>query len=445
MQLAKIASALTAELIGSDVEFNGVSIDSRSVQPGELFIALKGPNFDGHDYIVDAKKRGAVAVIVSDAVTTDLPLLKVINTRDALFELARYHRGKLKLPIIAVTGSCGKTTTRALLAQVFSQAGKVLASEGSFNNDIGVPLTLLKITSEHDYAIIEMGANHSGEIAKLTHLVKPTVAIVTNVGPAHLEGFGSLDGVACAKAEIFQGLSTKGTAIINNDDAYASFWRNTLTENKVLCFAVHNAANVRAKNIRLTTKMTAIFDLVLAKQQIEIKLKVLGAHNVYNALAAATAATVFKIPIEKIKRGLEKALAVNRRLMEYAGLKGATIIDDSYNANPTSVAAAIHLIGARKGVPTLVLADMGELGDAAERLHAEIGELAKQAGIKQLYCYGQLTQHAVAAYGENAHYFKDRAALIDTLRDNITSDMVILIKGSNAMGMEQVVSALKEN
>ncbi len=445
MKLSQTAQILHGELRGPDAEFNGVSTDTRTLKAGQLYIALRGEKFDGHDFINEAVKAGAAGALVSQDISSSIPLLKVINTRQALGELARFHRQQFSIPIIAVTGSCGKTTTKALLTSVFSQAGKVLANISSFNNDIGVPLTLLQLTPEHQYAITEMGANHPGEIAFLTHLVHPTVAIITNAAEAHLEGFGDLDGVACAKGEIFQGLEPEGIAVVNADDTYASFWRQLTGSHRVITFGVDHPADVSARNIQYNETGQPRFDLVIAGQSIAIELQLMGQHNVHNALAAAAAGYAQGLSLSAIQAGLNAASAEKRRLVEQCSPEGATIIDDSYNANPLSMRAAIQLLARRSGERILVIGDMRELGDNACQYHQEIGTEAKNFGIEQLYCYGDLSRYAADAFGKRAYFFSDRDQLIQALKPHLRKQVTVLIKGSNSMQMDQVVIALRES
>jgi len=444
MKLSEVAEILHCPYQGTDAEFESISTDTRTLMPGELFIALSGPNFNANDFVAEAADKGAAGAIVSQPLSVSMPTIKVDDTRIALAHLAHHHREKINIPIIAVTGSCGKTTTRALMASIFSQAGNTLASEGSFNNDIGVPLTLLRLTAEHDFAVVEMGANHSGEIAYLTHLVNPDVAIITNAGAAHLEGFGDLDGVACAKGEIFQGLSPEGVGIINNDDCYADLWRNLVGTRQLVTFAIEHPADVMATDISLNKQSLPCFRLQLPNGDIEINLPLMGRHNVMNALAAAAAAYALQVPIASIKNGLETAVAVKRRLNEYKGYNGATIIDDSYNANPSSVAAAIDVLAKRPGDSVLVFGDMLELGEGANKLHGEIGNKALHSGITRLYCYGDHSRYAAKAFGEHGYHFDDQESLLHALRSFLNKDTTVLVKGSLGMKMNNIIAALLE-
>lgn len=445
MKLSQAAQVLHAEFQGQDAEFIGVSTDTRTLKPGQLYIALRGERFDGHDFIKDAVKAGAIGAVVSQDELTSIATIKVLNTRQALADLARFHRQQFTIPIIAVTGSCGKTTTKALLTSVFSQAGAVLSNLSSFNNDIGVPLTLLQLNAQHQYAITEMGANHAGEIAFLTHLVHPDVAIITNAAQAHLEGFGDLNGVACAKGEIFQGLGPHGVAIINADDAYAGFWKQLAGSRRIITFGIEHPADVSARHVECNPAGQPHFELVIAGQSVPVQLQLMGEHNVANALAAAAAGYAQCLPLPLIQAGLNAAAAEKRRLVEQRSPTGALIIDDSYNANPLSVRAAIRLLAVRPGERILVIGDMRELGEKAAQYHQEIGAEAKNCGIEQLFCYGDLTRHAANAFGKKAYFFNDRDQLIQALKPQLRDQVTVLVKGSKSMQMDLVVAALRDN
>ena len=444
MKLKDAAEIVGAEYNGTDTNFETISIDSRVTAKDYLFIAIVGENFDGHDFVKDAVKTGAVAAIVSKPVSTDIPCLVVSDTRHALANLACHHRLAMPAIVMGLTGSCGKTTVKTLLANILSQHGKTLSNVYSFNNDIGVPLTLLQLKPSHDYAVCEMGANHPGEIALLTHIVKPDVAAITNAAAAHLEGFGDVRGVACAKGEIFQGLRANGIAVINADDDYADFWKKQVGEHRIVTFGRHNAADVMATSIELNAQGQPSFQLVLPNDEVTVQLRLIGEHNVMNALTAAAMAYAKNVSIVAIKAGLETTGSYSRRLNEKKGYAGATIIDDTYNANPLSTAAAISVLAQRGGDSVFVLGDMLELGKHTDDLHRQIGEQAGQLGIHRLYCYGKHSRFAAEAFGENAYHFDDRDALLAALRDSLHADTVVLIKGSKGMGMDKIAKALVE-
>ncbi len=442
MKLSKTASLLKAQYSGPDIDFHGVSIDTRTLQPNELFIAIKGANFDGHDFISVAEEKRAAALLVQSPIKSALPQIHVSNTITALGQLAAHHRQQFTLPLIGVTGSCGKTTVKSMIASILSHCGEVLFSESSFNNDIGLPLTLLRLNARHQYAVIEMGTNHFGEIATLTQIACPTVALINNAAAAHLEGLGDVAGVSRAKGEIFQGLTRDGTGIINADDAYATYWETLITEKKILRFSVTNAADMAAKDIQLDPTGKPYFTLVTPQGEISIRLPLLGRHNVANALAAATAAYAVHAPLSAIQAGLEQVIPEKKRLNEYQAYNGARLIDDTYNANPLSFKAAIEILAHLPGERILVLGDMRELGDQGKHYHHELGLEARRQGIEQIFAYGELSKATTQAFGECGYHFQDHDELIRSLKANLTSSTSILVKGSRSMHMELVVKAL---
>lgn len=444
MKLKDVANITGAKFDGSDQDFDSICIDSRTITKGQLFVAVVGAHFDGHDFVEIAAKRGAVAAIVSRSVQTSLPCLVVPDTQEALAKLAAQYRQAMPAIVMGLTGSCGKTTTKTLLASILSEQGKTLSNVRSFNNHIGVPLTLLQLRPEHQYAVCEMGANHPGEIALLTHLVRPDVAAITNAAAAHLEGFGDVRGVACAKGEIFQGLQSDGIAVINADDDYADFWKRQVGEHRLLTFGRYHQADVMAKSIELNAAAQPTFQLILPNGKVTVQLQLIGEHNVMNALTAAAMAYAKNIPIEAIQAGLEKTESTSRRLIVKKGYAGATVIDDTYNANPLSTSAAISVLARHGGDSVFVLGDMMELGEHTAELHRQIGEQAEQLGIHRLFCYGEHSRFAAEAFGENAYHFEDREALLSALRDYLHKDATVLIKGSNGIGMNKIAKALME-
>ncbi len=439
-RLTQAAAWLAAERSGSDMEFHGVSTDTRTLVPGALFIALRGPRFDGHDYVAEAAARGAVAVLVEHVVDTLLPQLVVRDTRLALGRLAAAWRLHCNTPLAAITGSNGKTTVKEMSRAIFAQSGAVLATEGNLNNDIGVPLTLLQLTPQHRHAVIEMGANHAGEIAYLSDLAQPDAAVITNAGPAHLAGFGSLEGVTRAKGEIYQGLRENGVAVINADDAFADLWRSMAGTQRQLCFGMSPEAIITARwqpeasGSRMWLQTPA--------GEAELLLPLPGRHNVMNALAATALALALDVKLDAVRRGLEGIQAVGGRLQHRTACNGAQLIDDSYNANPGSMRAAIDVLTACSGTRILVLGDMGELGTDAPQLHSEVGAYARAAGIDALYVTGPLSHATASGFGDGAKHFEDCATLAAALRQVLTAEMTVLVKGSRSAHMEQVVEAL---
>ncbi len=443
MKLSRISDVLNGKLLGHDADVHSFSIDTRTLQPGDLYFAIRGESLDGHAFVANAVEKGASCLVVDREISTSAPCIIVSNTTQALQKLAAYWRQQSSAKAIAVTGSCGKTTTRAFLKSVFSEAGSVHASIGSFNNHIGVPLTLLGLKPSHDYLIAELGTNHRGEIPALTPLVKPDVSIITNVAPAHLEGFGSVENIAIEKAAIYSGLSDTGVAIVNADDAFSEEWSDLNRQRKVITFGVTSPADISAKNITMDTSGVATFVLVLPSVEKSVTLAMMGKHNVMNALAAAAAGYALGLSIDQIAAGLEKATTEKRRLVEIKLPIGAVLIDDSYNANPLSTEAAIHLLVSRPGQSVFVFGDMGELGTDAVKLHTDIGRTAKECGVDTLYACGNLTKNTVDSFGDRGFYFSDKQALIEKLRENLTKEQVILVKGSNFMKMNEIVEGLK--
>jgi UDP-N-acetylmuramoyl-tripeptide--D-alanyl-D-alanine ligase len=446
MKLSQAAQLLHAKLLSSDAEFHGISTDTRTIEPGNLFVAIKGPNFDGHAFIAQAAAKNAAAAIVEDPSQSTLPCLHVENSIKAMGQLAAHHRSQFNIPVVGLTGSCGKTTTRALIASILSECGHTLFSESSFNNEIGVPLSVSRLNHDHQYAVFEMGANHSGEIAYLTHMVKPTVALITNAAAAHLEGFGSIEGVCRAKGEIFEGLSADGTAVLNADDPHCVDWEKMIGSKKLLRFSLSQSlsqqADIYAKDITITHNGNPAFTLVTPVGEAKIQLPLLGQHNVANALAAAACAMAIDIPLPAIKAGLEHAAAVTKRLNFHEVADGMYVIDDTYNANPLSVQAAIDILAKQMGTKILVLADMRELGELTDSAHREVGERARQSGIDLLYTYGTSTALTANTFGEKAQHFTDQTALISALKKDLPFAATILVKGSRSMKMERVVEAL---
>ncbi len=440
MQLSEAADVLHAGLKGPDKRFSGISTDTRTLAVQNLFFALMGPTFDGHDYVQQAQVAGAAAAAVSRDVAIDLPLLQVGDTRAALGQLASHWRSRFSIPVIGVTGSNGKTTVKEMLAAILGCHGLILATKGNLNNDIGVPLTLAGLDQRHRAAVVEMGANHKGEIAYLTSLVQPTVGIVTNAGPAHLEGFGSIAGVAHAKGELFAGLGMDATAVINADDTYAGLWCEMAKGRRVIRFGLQASADVHG-SYKSTAQGT---ELLLHSPQgaVTIQLPLLGRHNVVNALGAAAAALAAGVDLDTVRQGLENLRAVPGRMQRKTRRDGGLLIDDTYNANPASLNAAINVLHEQSDQSWLVLGDMAELGDDADKLHAEAGSYAHEAGIKRLYTVGELAAHAARAFGSGAEACADMEQLLAALTAELRPDTALLVKGSRRMGMERVVRAL---
>jgi len=441
MQLSTAALQLHAELIGEDVAFSHVGTDTRALQQGDLFVALKGDHFDGHHYLQQAQDAGAVAAMVSRQISSTMPLLKVKDTRQGLGQLAAIWRQSFTIPLAAVTGSNGKTTVKEMIASIMSQQGDVLATKGNLNNDIGVPLTLLRLQDKHRSAVIEMGANHAGEIEYLCTLARPHVAVITNAGAAHLEGFGSIEGVAQAKGEIFTALDKDGIAVINADDDFASTWQQMAGSRKIIRFGISNDADVSAEWMQQQDILQ--LQINTPAGSCSLRMQLLGRHNIMNALAATAVAQSMGASLDMIVRGLEAFKPVAGRLQIQQGLPGMQIINDTYNANPASFSAAVDVLADMPGTKYLVLGDMGELGNDAAQRHAECGKLAKDKGVDHLYAVGELSQHAVKAFGDQAIWFNDKADLARQIIQDWDSSGTLLIKGSRSMHMEEVINALQ--
>ena len=443
MTLAAAAQVLHGTLHGSDAGFTGVSTDTRTLTRGDLFVALVGPRYDGHGFVNEAASKGAVGALVSRTLVASMATLQVADTRLGLGQLAAHWRRQFRIPVIAVTGSNGKTTVKNMIAAILAETGPGLATQGNLNNDIGVPLTLLRLRQGDRYAVIEMGMNHPGEIAYLTELTGPTIALINNAAAAHLAGLGSVEAVAQAKGEIYAGLATDGIAVINADDAYAGLWRKLATPHRVITFGLDQPADVSAE-CELDAGGSTIH-LKTPHGGISMRLSLLGRHNVMNALAASSAALAAGASLADIQAGLEKLKSVSGRLEVKRGRNGARVLDDTYNANPGSLAAGVEVLKAAAGERVLVLGDMGELGDAARDIHRRVGLLAKSLGIERLYAIGELTQDAVEAFGQGARHFASHEALVEGLRESMHANMTVLVKGSRLMKMERVVAGITED
>jgi len=420
-----------------------VSTDTRTLQKGDVFFALQGPNFDGHDYVAEAEQKGAACAVVTRAVNATIPIVQVNDTLQALSDLATMHRKQFNIPVIGVTGSCGKTTTKTMIASILSHVGNALATEGTLNNHIGLPLTVLKLTSEHEFAVFEMGANHVGEIKGLAHIAQPNVTLITNVAPVHIEGFGNIENIANAKAEIYQALPEEGVAVLNVDDDFSDTFRHVIGALQTITFGLKNKANVTASDIALDDTCHASFTLMTPSGETVIKLPISGEHHVMNALAASASALAVGINLDAIKAGLEAMPVIAKRTQHFVAACGAKLIDDSYNANLTSTTAALNILVKQPGKKVFAFADMLELGAVAEEHHREVGRRAKALGVDALYVVGPLARYAAEEFGDSAQAFDDQTALIDALKNTVDADTVILAKGSNSKKMWEVIEALK--
>ncbi len=448
MMLSEIAEKIKGKHNGQDVAVASVSIDTRALQPGDLYLAIKGHQFDGNDFVDKAEQAGATAAIVNAGVNTNLPHISVTDTRIALGNLASAWRDKVPSKIVGVTGSNGKTTVKEMTAAILSQDDEVLYTKGNLNNDIGVPLTLLRLNEKHKYAVIEMGANHLGEIAYTGAIAKPDVVILNNAGGAHIEGFGSLDGIAKGKGEIIEALKLEGTAVLNKDDKYFDYWKSIAGNRKVITFGFNESADVSAHDIRMEVDgsgFATTFNLVIDDTYLPVKLNVAGQHNVKNALAAAAAALALGIGLEKIKAGLESLKPVTGRMQPLVGRLGNIVIDDTYNANADSLKAGVDVLMNCPGSHWVVLGAFGELGPNSPKIHEEIGELISFKGVVRLLAIGSDAKNTVRAFGKGAVFFESQDELINTLNSELTGSETILVKGSRSQRMENVVAALVDN
>ena len=443
--LREAARVVGGELIGEDRPFGCVSTDSRTLKPGALFVALRGPNFDGTAFVQAAAEQGAIGALVERATPGALPQVRVTDTLRALQELAKSWRADFTLPVVAVAGSNGKTTAKEMTSAILSRMGLCMATHGNLNNHIGVPVTLMRLEPSHRSAVIEMGANAIGDVAALMRIAQPSVGLITNAGAEHLEGFGNLDGVAQGEGETVSCLAPEGTAIINADDAYAGYWRGISGAKRIVTFGVHAAADFAAKNVFQGIErgeFATRFTLNSPLGERAIMLKAGGAHNIVNALAAAAAASAAGASLEDIALGLADFRAVAGRLQLKAGTRGSWIIDDSYNANPSSVRAALEVMRSLSGATWLVLGDMAELGEVSHDSHAHIGSYARECGIKRLFAMGPLSSRAVETFGSGGEWFADADSLTRRLQAELTPGVTVLIKGSRINRLERVVQAL---
>lgn len=442
----RLAGKLNARLYGESVNFSQVCTDTRQLQHGDMFVALRGPHFDGHAFLAQARDLGAVAALV-DAVNPDisLPQLQVDDTVLGLGQLALINRRRFQQKVVAITGSSGKTTVRTMIDSILRQRGPVLTTSGNLNNHIGVPLTLLRLVGNETAAVIEMGASGIGEIAYLCELAEPDVVLVNNVMPAHLEGFGSIEGVADAKGEIYQGVREGGTCVVNLDERFASQWLDEIAHKTVVTYSLNRQdVSVYATDIMPSGEGVS-FVLHMEDQVIAITLASAGTHMVANALAASCCARAAGAGLEHIKAGLESCPSVSGRMHRLRGPSGCTLIDDAYNANPGSVKAAIDVLADCPGARILVMGDMGELGDEAWLMHAEIGNYAARKKLDAVFTVGSLSQAVSEEFNGPARHFDSQQALIEHLFRVVDgSDYTLLIKGSRSARMDRVVSALTQ-
>ena len=436
MNLSQVAALLECGPLKRDVTFTGITSDSRQVEPGMLFAALPGENFDGHDYIRQAGERGAVAALVCRRVETSLPVLQVADVLTALGSLAGAWRKRCPAKVVGITGSNGKTTVKEMIASILRQSSCVLATEGNFNNELGLPLTLFRLDTSHDYAVVEMGASKPGDIAYLAAITRPDVGLVTNIGPAHLQGFIDEQGVARAKGELYAALPKDGTAVFNAAEPWIDLWQSMNTAGRNYYFNGDGHNHVQAHgNTRDVVVSTPV-------GEYSLQLPLPGEHNLTNALAATAVCLALGVPLTEIKAGLEAVKPVRGRLSLVHAQAGWTVIDDTYNANPASLYAALQVLANQGGEPWLVLGDMKELGANSRKMHAELGDAARSLGVKRLFALGDASTATVAAFGHRAVHFNSMDRLIKALYSQLKPGVACLVKGSRSMGMETVVSAI---
>lgn len=442
--LRDIAGWLGVSPPGGDAEAVQVVSDTRRIAPGDVFLALVGERFDGHDFLEEARAKGAAGAIVSRPMATSLPQIEVADTRLALGMLGRVRRRAWSGELVAVTGNSGKTTVKEMLAAILSRSQPTLATQGNLNNDIGVPQTLLALSSTYRRAVIEMGANHLGEIAWTTALARPDVAVITNVTGAHIGEFGGLGQIAQAKAEILQGLPASGAAVLNRDDRFYPLWRELAGEVEVVDFGLDATARVRAQALACDDAGRYAFTLSVDGEPLgRIQLALMGRHNVLNALASAAAAWALSVSCEDIVAGLEACEAMSGRMACVPGPRGSRLLDDTYNANPGAVRAALTVLADMPAPRWCFLGAMGELGRDSERLHADLGRAARELKIDFLGTFGADARPMVAAFGDSACHFDDWATLVRYAHDHLPSGASVLVKGSRSAGMERLIAELR--
>ncbi len=444
ISIAELAEALKAELVGDDAVFSNLSIDSRTLKPGEAYLALRGERFDGHDFAAAAAEAGASALIVERKLELTTPQLVVADAHIAFGEIASLNRQRSKAKVVALTGSQGKTTVKEMIDGILSECGSSLATYANLNNTVGVPLTLLRIEAQHEYAVIEMGANKAGEIAFSANATRPDIALLTGASAAHVEGFGSLQGIVEAKGEIIDSLSAEGVAVLNADDDYVQRWIDRSSHCSTILFSGRNnpQADYRASNVETRRDAGVCFDLVTPQGETEISLNLLGEHNATNATAAAAVAMEAGATLAEVQTGLATVQPVKGRLVKLTGMHGSTLIDDTYNASPSSFKAAIDVLAQFDGRKILIAGDMKELGDESEASHAIVGGYAAERDIDELWVTGEFANVVAHAFGRTAKVFPTQQALIDYCLEQVKEDEVYLVKGSRGAQMDRVIDSL---
>ncbi|PZO08851.1 MAG: UDP-N-acetylmuramoylalanyl-D-glutamyl-2, 6-diaminopimelate--D-alanyl-D-alanine ligase [Lysobacteraceae bacterium] len=442
--LSQVARWVEGRHLGDDVEITSVATDTRTLAPGALFVALRGERQDGHQLASQAQAAGAVAMLVHHEVDSPLPQVLCADTQDALGELAAGLQQGRSAVVVAITGSNGKTSVKALVYSILAHAGPAYANPGNFNNQIGLPLAVIAAPEDARFAIYEMGAGQPGDIAYLASIAPPQVSLVNNVMPAHIERLGSLLGIAETKGAIYEALPDDGIAVVNADDTFAPWFTQRIGARRTLRFGLENNADVFATGLRHAVDSTR-FRLHTPAGAADVALPLPGRHSVMNALAAASLALAAGASMDDVVAGLEHAQPVPGRQIPHALRSGAVLVDDSYNANPGSVAAAIAALAQAGGDAWLVLGDMMELGEGAAVQHADIGSQAKRAGIARLWTVGELSAGASRAFGDGARHFNDQPALVLALLAELQqapAGLRCLVKGSRSSAMDEVVAAV---
>ena len=442
--LGEFALACGGRLEGADRSYAAVSTDTRTLQSGELFVALSGPRFNGSEFLRAAQAAGAAGAVVPSPQPVPLAQSVVPDTQAALARAATAWRAQFDIPVIGVAGSNGKTTVKEMTAAILSRAGPCLATRGNLNNHIGVPLTLLRLDATHRFAVIEMGANRAGDVAELVAIARPTIGLITNAGAEHLEGFGSLEGVARAEGEMVAGLPEEASAVLNADDAFAELWSSS-TRARVVTFGMRERADFAARDVQADIDAAGFrtrFTLACTLGTTTIELRLAGRHNIANALGAAAAASAAGASLDAMAAGLASMRAVQGRLQLKRARSGAWVIDDSYNANPSSVHAGIEVLAELSGRKWIVLGDMAELGVFARDAHAEVGRFARAHGIERFFATGELAALAVESFGAGGQWYPDTDALARVLDAEATPDVRMLVKGSRVNRLERVIEAL---
>jgi len=438
LQLSELAEVLDCPMPELDVVVETIVTDSRKVHYGTLFAALPGSNVDGHDFAGSAVKLGAAALLVNRRLSLDIPQLVVADVLLALGKLAAMLRQRIDPVVVGITGSNGKTTVKEMVASILTLEADVLATSGNYNNELGVPLSLFGLEPRHRYAVLEMGASNSGDIAYLAGIAKPDLGLITNIGPAHLHGFGSEEGVAREKGELFAALPAAGWAIINADEPWSGLWAEMNAAGHSLTFGSQPGSDVQLLEDKGQPR------ILTPGGEFELRLSLPGRHNLLNATAAAAVALALDIDLSKIQRGLESVKPVPGRLNLLRTNAGWTILDDTYNANPASLYSALQVLSGMQGTPWLVLGDMKELGQGSRKMHWEVGEAARAMGVGQLFTFGEMSAYTAEAFGAGAEHFEDRDELAAALCSRLRPGVICLVKGSRSMGMEAIVEAITE-